>query len=104
MGSTRPSLAAFESFQGIIQTSLLERRATERAETLLRERPMNQRNGGRSLPHRGRNALQVPAPDVSDREHSRQAGLEQERHPGQGPVRQREILLSQIRAGLDEAF
>src|SRR6267143_6957444 len=65
---------------------------------------MNQSHGDGPFSHRGRNALQVAAPDVTDREHAGQSRLEQVGHPGKRPVRGGQILLGQVRSRLDEAL
>src|SRR5436309_4529899 len=58
------------------------------------------RNG--SLPNCRRNALDITAADIADGEHSGQTCFEQIRTPREGPMLRRQVVLRQIRPGLDE--
>src|SRR5947207_1235412 len=57
----------------------------------------------RSLPDGGRRALDAAAPHVAHREHAGQAGFQDMRRAGQRPMRRRQVVRGEIRAGLDEA-
>ena len=65
---------------------------------------MDESDRDRALAHRRRDALDIAAAHVADREHSGQTGFEKMRRPGERPTRGGQIVLRQIRPGLDESF
>ncbi len=65
---------------------------------------MHELDRGRALAHRGRHALHAPRPDVADREHPGQAGLELVGPALERPLRRLQILGLEVHAGLDEAL
>ena len=71
---------------------------------LLVQHLVNERDRDRAFADRGRDALDVAAAHVADREDAGPARFEQIRRPRQRPSRPRQILGREVRAGLDEAF
>ena len=65
---------------------------------------MNEGDRDRSLADGGRDALDVAAAHVADRKDARTTRFEQIRRPGQRPPRCRQIVLRQLRTGLDESL
>ena len=65
---------------------------------------MDERDRDGALADRRCDALDIAAPDVTDREHAGQTGFEKMGRPGERPLRGRQIVLRQFRSGLDEAF
>ena len=65
---------------------------------------MDEGDRDRTLAHRRRHTFDIAAPDVADREHSRQTRFEEMGRPGERPMRGGQILLRQIRTRLDESF
>ena len=60
--------------------------------SLMLERLMNEGDGDRSFPHRGRHPLDVAPTHIADGEHSRQAGFEKIGSTGQRPPRSGQVF------------
>ena len=65
---------------------------------------MDEGDRDRTLAHCRRDTLDIAAPDVADSEHSGQTCFEKMRRPGERPARGGQVVLGQIRPGLDETF
>src|SRR5438132_3518257 len=65
---------------------------------------MHERDSDRSLANGRRHTLDVAAADVTDREHAGPTCFEEIGRPGKGPAGGSQIVVRQIRAGLDEPF
>jgi hypothetical protein len=61
--------------------------------TLLVQDLVDEGHGNRALPDRRRHPLDVASADITDREHPRQAGLEEMWRPRERPCRRRQILM-----------
>src|SRR5262249_61546208 len=68
------------------------------------EHLVDERDRARAFAHGGRHALHAAPADVAHREHAGQAGLEHVARAAERPARRGEVVLGQVRPGLDESL
>src|SRR5580765_7969967 len=65
---------------------------------------MNEGNGYRALAHRRRHPFQTAGADIADGEHTWKTRFEQMGSTSQWPLRRSQIIVGEVRAGLDESL